>query len=73
MGKKAVLAITLIGIGCIGFFVFFVGSEENQKMSQRILTEEPASEDTVPVQPQVETKDVLILPGLQRWSGSPNR
>lgn len=60
MVKKAVLAITLIGIGCVGFFVFFVGYEEDEKMSQDIFSEEPASADTVPVQPQVETKDVLI-------------
>ncbi len=42
MVKKAVLAITLIGIGCVGFFVFFVDYEEDQKISQEILSEEPS-------------------------------
>ena len=39
MVKKAILAIVLIGIGCV---VFFVVSEKDQKMSQDILSEEPS-------------------------------
>ena len=42
MVKKVILAIALIGIGCVGFFVFFVGYEEEKKMSQDILPEEPS-------------------------------
>ena len=38
MAQKAVLAITLIGIGFVGFFVFFLGYEEDQKTSQDILS-----------------------------------
>ena len=54
MIKKAVLAITLIGIGCVGFFVFFVGYEKDEKMSEDIFSEEPS------VEQETETKDVLI-------------
>ena len=54
MVKKAILAIALIGIGCIGVFVFFVGYEEDQKMSQDTSSEEPS------VEQKAETKDVRI-------------
>lgn len=37
MIKKAILAIVLIGIGCVVFFVVY---EKDQKMSQEILSEE---------------------------------
>ena len=37
MAKKAILAIVLIGIGCV---VFFLGSQKDPKMSQEILSEE---------------------------------
>ena len=39
MVKKAILAIVLIGIGCVVFFVVY---EKDQKMSQDILSEEPS-------------------------------
>lgn len=51
MVKKAILAIALIGIGCV---IFFVGYKETQKMSQDILSEGPSIEQ------EVETEDVLI-------------
>ena len=51
MVKKAVLAIVLIGIGCVVFFVVY---ERNQKMSQEVLSEEPS------VEQEVEIEDVLI-------------
>ncbi len=51
MGKKAILAIVLIGIG---YVIFFVGYKEAQKMSQDILSAEPSIEQ------EVETEDVLI-------------
>ena len=51
MVKKAILAIVLIGIGCV---VFFFGYEKDQKMSQEILSEEPS------IDQKVEIEDVLI-------------
>lgn len=42
MVKKAILAIVLIGIGGVGFFVFFLCYEKDKKMSQEILSEEPS-------------------------------
>ena len=51
MLKKAILAIVLIGIGCVGFLV---GCEEDQKMSQDTFSEEP------PAEQEIETEDVLI-------------
>lgn len=46
MVKKAVLVIILAGIGCVGFFVFFVDYEEDQKISQETLSEEPSAVGT---------------------------
>ena len=63
MGKKAILAIVLIGIGCVGFFVFFVGYEEDQKMSQDVLSEEPSVVGARSPQRNTQVKtpyDVLI-------------
>ena len=51
MLKKAILAIVLIGIGCVVFFVVY---EKDQKMSQDILSEEPS------VEQKAQTEDVLI-------------
>ena len=51
MVKKVILAIVLIGIGCVVFFVVY---EKDQKMSQDILSEEPS------VEQEVQTEDVLI-------------
>ena len=51
MAKKAILAIVLIGIGCVVFFVVY---EKDQKMPQEVLSEEPS------VEQEVETEDVLI-------------
>ena len=51
MIKKAILAIVLIGIGCVVFFVVY---EKDQKMSQDILSQEPS------VEQEVQTEDVLI-------------
>ena len=51
MIKYAILAIALLGIGCVGLFV---GCEENQKMSQDTLSKEPT------VEQEVKTEDVLI-------------
>ena len=47
MLKKAILAIVLIGIGCV---IFFLGYEKDQKMSHEELS----------VEQEVETEDVLI-------------
>lgn len=49
MVKKAILAIVLIGIGCV---VFFLGYEKGPKMSQEILSGKSSVEQ--------ETEDVLI-------------
>ncbi len=49
MVKKALLAIALIGIGCVSFLVFFVSYEEGQKRSEESS-----------VAQEVETEDVLI-------------
>ena len=51
MIKKAILAIVLIGIGCVGFFA---GCEEDQKMSGDTFSEEPSAEQ------ETKTEDVLI-------------
>ena len=50
MVKKTILAIVLIGLIGIGYVVFFVGYEKDQKMSH----EEPS------VGKEIETEDVLI-------------
>ena len=63
MLKKAVLVITLAGIGCVGFFVFFVNYEEDEKMSQEILPEEPSVVEARSPQRNTQAKtphDVLI-------------
>ena len=60
MVKKAILAIVLIGIGCVVFFVVY---EKDQKMSQDILSEEPSVVGARSPQRNTQAKtpyDVLI-------------